>query len=365
MSMSDTAPNPADRPAGVEQLLGATDLANAMESDRFKRFLDHIPIAIAVAELKPGEHIVYANIEFERMIGRCASDVFGKDWSIFPPSTVAMDNGLRLSDAITSGEDYIGTFALARDDEPVLVDAWSNVIQDEDGEPVFRLLALAELASRADTEHADLQAVIQEQDTLLRELQHRVTNNLQMITAIIRLESRTIPDSASTERFDRLAGRIESLSLLYRSLSETPDQTTIDLGIYLSEIASAVMRAHAVEGIHLDLQVDTWPVSVNVAMPAGLVVNELLTNALKHAFEGREGGTILLHSLVENDGCRVVIADDGIGLADDTQWPKPGKMSAMIVQSLRQNANAKLEVNSAPGEGMRVTIFFAHADAAK
>lgn len=365
MSDVDKAPDPADRPAGVEQLLGSTNLANAMESDRFKRFLDHIPIAIVVAELTPDEHIVYANIEFERMTGRNALDFVGKDWSMFPASMVAMDDGPRLSDAITSGDDYIGTFKLARGDDSVLVDAWSNVIQDENGEPVFRLLALAGLAPCAATEQTKLQAVIQEQDTLLRELQHRVTNNLQMITAIIRLESRTMPDSASTERFDRLAGRIESLSLLYRSLSETPESPTIDLGIYLSEIASAVMRAHAVEGIHLDLQVDTWPVSVNVAMPAGLVVNELLTNALKHAFEGREGGTISLHSLVDNGGCRVVIADDGIGLAADTEWPKPGKMSAMIVQSLRQNANANLEVESAPGAGMRVAIFFARADSAK
>lgn len=365
MSAADPAPDPGDRPAGIEQLLGTTDLANALESDRFKQFLDHIPIAIAVAELKPDEHIVYANIEFERLTGRCASDVFGMDWGILSPSTVATDDGQQLSDAITAGEDYIGTFGLARGDEPVVVDAWSNVIQDDDGEPVFRLLALAGLSPRAGTDQTDLQAVIHEQDTLLRELQHRVTNNLQMITALIRLESRTVRDSLSTERFDRLAGRIESLSLLYRSLSETADRTTIDLGIYLSEIASAVMRAHAVEGIHLDLQVDTWPVSVNVAMPAGLVVNELLTNALKHAFVGRQGGTISLHSLVEDAGCRVIIADDGVGLAADTHWPKPGKLSAMIVQSLRQNAKAKLEVNSAPGEGMRVAIFFARADADK
>lgn len=363
MSANDSASDAGDRPAGVEQLLGTADLANAMESDRFKQFLDHIPIAIAVAELTPIEHIVYANFEFERLTGSVASDVFDKDWSIFPPSSAALDDGPRLSDAINSGDDYIGSFTLARDDKPVVVDAWSNVIQDEGGEPVFRLLALAEVAPRVDADQTDLHSVIHEQDTLLRELQHRVTNNLQMITALIRLESRTIPDGSATERFDRLAGRIESLSLLYRSLSGTADQTTIDLGIYLSEIASAVMRAHAVEGIHLDLQIDTWPVSVNIAMPAGLVVNELLTNALKHAFAGREGGTISLHSLVEDDGCRVVIADDGIGLAAETQWPKPGKMSAMIVQSLRQNAKAKLEVKSAPGEGMRVTIFFARADA--
>lgn len=363
MNTPDPTP-PGDRPAGVDQLLATADLAGALESDRFKQFLDHIPIAIAVAELKPGEHIVYANIEFERLTGRSAPDVFGKDWDIFPASAVAVDDGQPLSDAIAAGDDFIGSFGLERDDAPIVVDAWSNLIQDDGGDPTFRLVALAEAGRRSDSDEAELQALVREKDTLLRELQHRVTNNLQMITALIRLESRTIPDDSTTARFDRLAGRIESLGLLYRSLSESSDRATIDLGIYLSEIASAVMRAHAVEGIHLDLQVDTWPVSVNIAMPTGLVVNELLTNALKHAFTGRKGGTISVHSLVDDTGCRVIVADDGVGLDAGTQWPKPGKLGAMIAQSLRQNAKATLEVESAPGAGMRVTIFFARADAA-
>jgi two-component sensor histidine kinase len=99
-------------------------------------------------------------------------------------------------------------------------------------------------------------------------------------------------------------------------------------------------------------------------MPAGLVVNELLTNALKHAFAGRDGGTITLHSIVDETGCRVVVADDGIGLAEGVIWPKAGKLGALIAQSLRQNAKATIEVESEPGAGVRVTIFFARADAA-
>jgi two-component sensor histidine kinase len=191
-----------------------------------------------------------------------------------------------------------------------------------------------------------------------------VKNNLQMITALIRLEARNLPEHATIERFDRLAGRVNSLALLYRSLSEEVSGETVDLGVYLSQIASAVMQAHAVEGIRLDLKVDTWPVSVNVAMPAGLVVNELLTNALKHAFVGRDGGAITLHSLVDGTGCRVIIADDGVGLAEGATWPQKGRLGALIVESLRANARARLEVKSSPGQGVHVTIFFARADAA-
>ena len=124
------------------------------------------------------------------------------------------------------------------------------------------------------------------------------------------------------------------------------------------------MRAHATEGIHLDLQVDTWLVSLDVAMPAGLVVNELLTNALKHAFQGRDGGVVSLHCTTDGaGGCRVVVADDGVGLSEGYVWPKPGKLSALIVRSLLQNAAARMEVKSAPGQGMRVEIRFRNAAA--
>ena len=94
-------------------------------------------------------------------------------------------------------------------------------------------------------------------------------------------------------------------------------------------------------------------------MPTGLVVNELMTNALKHAFVGRDGGTITISSLVDDSGCRVIVSDNGVGLPEGTSWPQSGKLGAVIAQSLRQNARAQLEVHSAPDEGLRVVIFFA------
>lgn len=104
--------------------------------------------------------------------------------------------------------------------------------------------------------------------------------------------------------------------------------------------------------------------SIDVAMPAGLVANELPTNSLKHAFSGRERGTITLQSTADQRGCCVVIADDGVGLPEGATWPKPGKLSALIVRSLQQNARASIDVQSAPGQGKRVTINFRCDDAA-
>jgi PAS domain S-box-containing protein len=354
-----------DKPAKqVGDLLETPNLAGALESDRFKQFLDRVPVAIAVSELEPSERIVYANLEFERLTGQTSADVVGQFWNALPGAATSVNDSRQLGKAVAEDRDYTGTFDIEQSGRTVRVDAWSNVIQDDDGAPVFRLVALVEKGNPDRAEKSDVEQLLQEKDTLLRELQHRVKNNLQMITALIRLESRNLHDSATGERFDRLAGRIEALGLLYDSLSREGQDESIDLGVYLSQVASAVMRVHAPEGVRLDLKVDTWPVSINVAMPAGLVVNELLTNSLKHAFGGRDGGTVTLHSLVDRDGCRVIVADDGRGLDEGTTWPSQGKLGALIVQSLRQNARADIDFQSTPGKGVRVTIRFQRADAA-
>ena len=348
----------------AEHLSETPHLAEALESDRFRQFLDHMPFGVAVSDLAPTETITYVNLGFERLIGRPADEIRGKTWDVLPDTWVAVGGETHLSETITGNDDYLGVYQIGEAAEAVPVDAWSNVILNEAGTPTYRLVALANLGNRAITDQEKLEQQIQEKDILLRELQHRVKNNLQMITALIRLEARNLRGNPMKEPFDRLAGRVESLSLLYRSMAESPVDDSIDLGTYLSQIASSVMQAHAVEGIRLDLKVDAWPVSVNVAMPTGLVVNELLTNSLKHAFMAGGGGTITLQSLVTETGCEVTVADDGAGLPEGAKWPVPGKMTALIVQSLKQNAGAALSIQSGPGAGMRATITFARADAA-
>jgi two-component sensor histidine kinase len=347
----------------IEQFLETPGLAVALESDLFKQFLDQIPIAVAVSELRPVETVVYANLEFERLSGQLNTKVLGAGWESLPGASV--EGSLTLGEAIMQGRDHLGSFTISHGEAELVVDAWSNIIENDEGDPTFRLVALVAVAGRNGSILDELEEQVREKDTQLLELQHRVKNNLQMITALIRIEARGVTDRSTGEGFDRLAGRIEALGLLYRALGDSVGNGVIDLGIYLSEIASAVMRAHATEGIHLDLQVDTWLVSLNVAMPAGLVVNELLTNALKHAFQGRDGGRISLHCTTDaGGGCRVVVADDGVGLPEGYSWPKPGKLSALIVRSLLQNAAAQMDVRSAPGQGMHVEIDFQCADAA-
>ncbi len=360
----------AEKTEQVESLLATPDLASALESDAFLKFLDQVPIAIIVSALKGRERIVYANPEFEKVSGYAVADVLRGSWIDLRGVGVGDgdaegDAERDLGRALVEGRDFVGTFAIEHEGrERVLIDAYSNVIEDDDGTPTYRLAALVNVGQHESSQREAFELQIRDKDMLLREIQHRVKNNLQLIAALMRIEARNGRGRIDTAPFDRLAGRIEAIQLLYRTLSDDGQRDEVDLGVYLSQIASSVLRSHGVEGISLDLKVDVYPVSVNVAMPTGLVVNELLTNALKYAFVGRDGGTITVHSLTDGEGCRVMVGDDGVGLPSDTHWPSAGKLSGLIVQSLRANAKADLQVESRPGQGMRVTIRFSRAAAA-
>jgi two-component sensor histidine kinase len=343
----------------VNDIFDSAELASTIDFDECKLVLAHVPIAIIVSKFLQGEHrIVFANKAFEVLTGRILAEIKGEAWSLLDVFQSEDDPEVTLSRALLTNEDSIGTFQLGT--KPTLVEVYAGVIEGEDGLEKYRIAALVDVTARERAQREEFARQIRDKDLLLKELQHRVKNNLQLITALIRLEARN-ERNGDKANLDRLAGRIESLQFLYQALSAVPAGQDIDLGQYLSQIAAGVMRAHSVEGIRLDVKVENAPVSINVAMPIGLAVNELLTNAFKYAFVDRNTGAITLECLrAETDRYRVVVADDGIGLPSGVSWPAEGKLGALIMQTLRENAKTELNVESACGAGTRVTINFVY-----
>jgi PAS domain S-box-containing protein len=345
----------------VNDLFDSSELAKAIDTEDFKHFLDHIPIAIMISKDLEGRHrIIYANNAFEMLVGQALGDVRGRDWSILNALKHEDDQELTLGDALHKGEHFVGTFQLNAP-KPLVAEAYANLIDNDDGTENYRILALIDVTERTRSQREEFSRRLRDKEVLLLELQHRVKNNLQLVTAMIRLEAR-FKRNGETIDLDTLAGRIESLQLLYHDLSREAWGETIDLGHYVSQIASAVMRTYAIDGIRLDLKVDRAAASINVAMPAGLIVNELMINAFKYAFSERDTGTIAIRCLHEDEtSYRIVVADDGAGLPEGKTWPMPGKLGELIFQTLRENTkNAHVSVETSPAKGTRVTIEFEH-----
>jgi two-component sensor histidine kinase len=360
MSADDGSPSSQQ----VDQLLGSSKLARAIENDRYKHLLDVAPVAVAVSRgSRDEQHVVYINKAFENLMSMAQSAVEGQSWLCLDGFLNEDTPGQTLGEAIRDGEDFIGVFRPSGPaDQLIVVQAYASVIESDDGVENFRIAALVDVGGRERAQIEQFENQIRDRDMLMRELQHRVKNNLQLVTALVRLEARSAAEGEQVA-LSRLASRIDALAVLYRTLSAENAAPDIDLGQYLSDIATAVMQASATAEIAIDLQVGYCPLSINIAMPAGLLVNEMLTNALKYAFVGRGAGQLKLICKLEDGRVAVIVSDDGVGLGENQEWPSPRKLGALILQTLKENAeNVVFRAESIRGQGTWFTLMF---DAAK
>lgn len=347
-------------PGHVDQLLASPSLVRAIENDRYKHLLDNVPVAVAVSRGSGvGQYIAYVNMAFEGVTGLTAAEVEGKPWSHLDGfrSEDAPQRG--LGQAIVEDEDFLGVFRPEQTGERiVIVQAYASAIENDDGVENFRIAALVDIAGRERAQLEQYESRIREHDAMMRELQHRVKNNLQLITALIRLEARSAVEG-ETVALERLAGRIDALTVLYRMLSVEGAEADVDLGQYLADIAAAAMAASAADHIACEVQTVYCPTSVNVAMPVGLLVNEMLTNALKYAFVGRSAGVVRVICKLDGERVAVVVSDDGVGMGEAAAWPAPRKLGALILQTLKENAkDVQLDVSTLPGQGTFLTLAF-------
>jgi PAS domain S-box-containing protein len=208
---------PQETEQQVNELFDSLELTQAVETEEFRLFLDHIPIAIAISKLRGGDHrIVYANKAYEALIGQACADIRGRGWSVLDSFRLEDQPHLAFGDALPKCDDFVGSF---KREQPklTLVEAYSGVIENEDAGKVYQIVALIDVTEREKAQREEFARQLRDKDLLLKELQHRVKNNLQLITALIRLDARNQPSRDRT-KLDRLAGRIEALQLLYRDL---------------------------------------------------------------------------------------------------------------------------------------------------
>jgi two-component sensor histidine kinase len=345
----------ASASASAEELVSSPDVARAVENDEFRSILDQFPIALALARLDNGTHrISYANAAFAALLRADSAAILNNDWSVLADFQHESETSRTLAEAVTGSEDFLGRFVSTRTKRTA--EAYSGQIESEESGRSYSIVALVDVTDRDRGEWEKLNQSLADKDMLLRELQHRVRNNLQMVVALIRLEARQHSRGDKVD-FDRLARRIDALSILYTSLSERPEDSHIDLATYIGKIANAVMEGHGPDGVRLELKLESCPVLMRTAMSVGLVVNELITNAFKYAF-GANGGVVTVRCERKGALCVVAVEDDGAGLPEGITWPMPGKIGNLMVKSFRENTQGEFRAVSAPGKGVVATISF-------
>ncbi|RCJ22674.1 ATPase [Nostoc sp. ATCC 43529] len=195
--------------------------------------------------------------------------------------------------------------------------------------------AQTELLQRQKVE-VKLRSALAEKEVLLKEVHHRVKNNLQIVSSLLQLQSHTIKDPEVIKVLRESQNRIESISLIHKNLYTSTNIGQIDIGEYIHNLATSLLISYQIVPGKIALETDIDSVSLNIdqAIGCGLVINELISNALKHAFPNQQAGIIHITLRNLNKIIEMTIKDNGIGLPDNLDWRNTGSLGLSLVYDL-------------------------------
>jgi PAS domain S-box-containing protein len=195
--------------------------------------------------------------------------------------------------------------------------------------------AQTELVQRQKAE-VKLRSALAEKEVLLKEVHHRVKNNLQIVSSLLQLQSHTLKDPEIIKVLRESQNRIESISLIHKNLYTSANIGKIDVADYIYNLAASLLFSYQIVPGKIALETDIDPISLNVdqAISCGLVINELISNALKHAFPNQEQGTISIALCNLDHTIEMTIGDNGIGLPDNLDWKNAVSLGLSLVYDL-------------------------------
>ncbi len=204
-----------------------------------------------------------------------------------------------------------------------------------------------------------LRASVHEKEVLLREIHHRVKNNLQVVSSLLNLQAAQMEDEKARLALAECRNRVRSMALIHENLYRTENLASINFGEYLRTVTSELVRSFGRDGIETSFHLEPILLSVDTAIPCGLIINELVTNALRHGFAGKPGGNISVTlRRVGEGGAELCVRDDGAGFKPPADLHSVNSMGTTLVLSLADQIGGNVSVASAPGQGTCVCINF-------
>lgn len=194
-------------------------------------------------------------------------------------------------------------------------------------------------------QNEDIKRQKEEKEVLLKEIHHRVKNNLQVINSLIRLQCAYTDDEVALVLFDECQNRIISMALIHEKMYEAHDLSNINIKEYVTELAQNLLRSYRLnQHINLDINIEIEHLSLDTLIPLGLLLNELISNSLKHAFEGLKEGIIKIELSKDEKGMFVLfVGDNGNGLPKDFSFNSAHTLGMELVVTLSEQLDGKIE----------------------
>lgn len=229
------------------------------------------------------------------------------------------------------------------------VEVFSSPI--EVGDRVLLHSIVHDISGRRRSEES-LRRLLAEKDTLMKELQHRVKNNLNVVTSLLELEKGNSPGSKAGRVLSEAIARVRSISAIYERLYLSEDPESVDLALYVQDLAKSLFSTYNLDParITLGLSADRVLLDTKRSVPLGLILNELLSNALKYAYDpSGEGGEVRVELAEKGGRISLRVSDDGAGIPDGFLGPDSPSMGITLVRLLAQQLDAELRIENSGG----------------
>ena len=233
-------------------------------------------------------------------------------------------------------------------------------VEQEREDLLVRLqVSSADLEQRVNERTFELSATLNEREVLLQEIHHRVKNNLQVISSLMNLQLRSITDPPTRAALQEAQSRVKAISLIHEMLYQSSDYANVPFSEYARKLTANVFDVVGVAPgcVSLDLAIDDVALAVNKAIPCGLILNELITNALKHGFpNGRRGKVRVALGKLDAERLQLSVTDDGVGIPAGLDIRKTKSLGMHLIHTLAEQLGAELEIAREPGTTMRFTF---------
>jgi len=342
-----------------------TDLRQTEESlrtseKRFRSIFEHAPIGMAMLSLDG--HWLSVN--------NAACDILGYDRRelesmTFQDITFPDDLDDNLDNMQLLKEGVIHSYQLEKRymrKDKRLVWAWVTItlLHDEAGNPLYFIAQIVDIMDRKQKEHATA-AALAEKEVLLKEVYHRVKNNLQVITSLLNLQMRALPEGVARTALKESTERIRAMALVHEKLYQSSNLSSIALDSYIVDVCRQLEALTAVieRGIELITELEPIEIGLELAVPLGLILNELVSNSLKHGFPGGRAGQVrimLARTAPGRDIIMLKVEDNGIGLPPHLDIQSSPSLGLKLVDMLTAQIDGVFEIRSQGGTCASLTF---------
>jgi PAS domain S-box-containing protein len=306
------------------------------------------------------EGFEYVNSAFERLTGYASKDVCKKSfdfWSIIHPDDVKMIKD--REDARRKGKEVPSRYEfriLAKDGKTKTVEPATVHIGEKEEIKVMGILR--DVTDRKQAEER-VRSSLHEKDVLLKEIHHRVKNNMQIISSLLRLQSRVIGDDRLQEMFKESQNRIRTMALIHEKLYQTEDFARINFAEYIRSLTVHLFHTYKVNPniIRMNTDVKNVFLDINKAIPCGLIINELVSNSLKHAFPDNKKGEVCIRlSSNKQNKTKLTVSDTGVGMPKDVNFREPETLGLQLVSDLVEQIEGTIRLDRSKGTAFHISF---------